>query len=61
MPNQIGMPPAPRHIQRRRHAEVDSETEEQASPTGAGNQALVSIIAFVSVLLLGLVLVWLAF
>ena len=61
MLNKVGMPPASRHIQRRR-VEVDAEMEERGeSPSVAGNQAVVSIIAFVSVVILGLALVWLVF
>jgi hypothetical protein len=55
MLNQVGMPPPGRTIQRRRR---DMEAEEGAD-TPSGNPLVLSIIAFVTVLALGLAVAWL--
>jgi hypothetical protein len=55
MLNQVGMPPAGRSVQRRR-MDVEAEQEHEGS---LGNPLVVSIVAFVVVLALGLALAWL--
>ncbi|MGB7159296.1 MAG: hypothetical protein WBD40_14605 [Tepidisphaeraceae bacterium] len=61
MLNQVGMPPPSRNVQRRR-ADVEAEMEARGEgPTPAGNQLLVSIIAFGVVVIVGLLVGWLVF
>ena len=55
MLNQVGMPPVERTIHRRRK---DVEAE-QAAEAPSGNPLFVSIVAFGTVLALGLALAWL--
>ena len=55
MLNEVGMPPVGRTIQRRRK-DVEAEQELEAP---SGNPLVLSIVAFVVVLALGLALAWL--
>ncbi len=58
MLNQVGMPPPSRNIQRRR-PEVEPETDGATEESAPGNAILVSILACVAVLIVGLVIGWL--